>query len=292
MGDMEVTAMATTHTFEQMKDQVRKDWTDNSRAWRKWNDKFQTMTAAATDAVVEAARLVPGMNVLDLASGTGEPALSVARAVGPSGRVTATDLVPEMLEVVRDNVRAARLENVTVEVADIEALPYDDGAFDRVTSRFGVMFCPNIPRALGQIRRVLRPAGRVSLLVWAPPAQPFFSWMAPFQKRAQLPPPPPEAPSPFRFAKPGSLTEALVGVGFHEVVETPRTLRWTWPGPAEESWTMQQEVVPQLLERFRGALNADDFAAASSEAAAAIGALEAGGQTHFDIQVYVVTASR
>src|SRR5689334_20568849 len=125
---------------EEVKEQVRKDWTGNAKPWKAWREKFAIHTAKATELIVEASALSVGMSVLDLASGTGEPALSLARSVGPSGRVTATDLVPEMLTAISEAIALEGVSNVTVEVADMEALQYRDASFDRVTSRFGIMF--------------------------------------------------------------------------------------------------------------------------------------------------------
>ena len=82
---------------EDPKETVRKEWEGAAPLWKKWYEKFEIQTAAATRLIVENSRLEPGLKVLDLASGTGEPALSVAKAVGPNGEVTATDFVPEML---------------------------------------------------------------------------------------------------------------------------------------------------------------------------------------------------
>jgi ubiquinone/menaquinone biosynthesis C-methylase UbiE len=78
-------------TTDQLKDRVRRDWTDVAtiEAWRRWREPFAVQTQALTSALVEAAEIEPGHRVLDLASGAGEPALTLARRVGPSGRVVA-----------------------------------------------------------------------------------------------------------------------------------------------------------------------------------------------------------
>ena len=83
--------------IERWKEAVRQDWTHRAPAWRRQNPQFAVQSRAATETIVQAARLKPGMKVLDLASGAGDPALTLAEMVGPDGHVTATDLVPEML---------------------------------------------------------------------------------------------------------------------------------------------------------------------------------------------------
>ncbi|MBI3744884.1 MAG: class I SAM-dependent methyltransferase, partial [Chloroflexi bacterium] len=187
-----------------VKEQVRKDWAEGARAWGKWRRELTSQSKEATDVLIEAAQLRPGMRVLDIASGTGEPALSIATALGAKGEVVATDLTTEMLAVAEADAHERRLKNVRFQQADAEALPFPDESFDRVTCRFGIMFCPRPGQALREMRRVLKPGGRVALVTWGPPDKnPFFATaMGPFMKRLPMPPPDPDAPSPFRFAQP------------------------------------------------------------------------------------------
>ena len=151
---------------EKFKEQVRQDWVEAAEAWRKWNPKMVIQSFAATEAIVSLAQVKPGMSVLDLASGSGQPALTLARKVGPEGRVTATDLVPPMLAIAEENARKEGIGNMTFQQADAEELPFSDESFDVVTCRFGVMFFPSCRRALGEIKRVLKPGGRVAFGAW------------------------------------------------------------------------------------------------------------------------------
>ena len=118
---------------ERLKEQVRQDWTRNAPSWRKGKAQHEEQTRAATEAITKAAQIKLGMQVLDLASGTGEPALTLAEAVGPDGHVTATDLVPEMLAVAEESARQRGLTNITFRQVDAEALPFPDRSFDVVT---------------------------------------------------------------------------------------------------------------------------------------------------------------
>ncbi len=151
---------------ERYKEEVRRDWTDGVAGWRKWNAQFAVMTRAATEAMVQVAQVKSGMHVLDLASGTGEPALTLAEAVSPNGHVMATDLVPEMLAIAEEIARERRLRNISFKQADAEALPFADKTFDAVTCRLGVMFFPDAAKALGEVHRVLKPGGRAAFVVW------------------------------------------------------------------------------------------------------------------------------
>src|SRR5271166_3939323 len=143
--------MSSNQPIPNYKEVIRKEWTGAAPLWQKWNHKFVIQTRAATELVARGAEVTAGMKVLDLASGTGEPALSLAQAVGPQGRVVATDLVPEMLEAARQNASARGLDNMEFRMADAESLPFADGEFDRVTCRFGIMFFPDIPKAMAEI---------------------------------------------------------------------------------------------------------------------------------------------
>jgi SAM-dependent methyltransferase len=226
------------------KEVIRQEWTGAAPLWQKWNHKFVIQTRPATELVVQGAELAAGMRVLDLASGTGEPALSLARAVGPEGSVVATDLVPEMLEAARQNASAQGLSNMEFRVADAEQLPFPDGEFDRVTCRFGIMFFPDIPKAMNEIRRVLKPGGRVCFAVFgAGQENPFLMVsLGPFLKRVKMPPPPPDAPHIFRFADEGKLAGVLLQAAFQDVSTNKHRVVFSWPGPAEESWEATREL--------------------------------------------------
>ena len=210
------------------KEQIRAEWTEEATvvAWRRWHPQLAIAGRGATGAIVEAARVKPGMRVLDLASGTGEPALTLARAVGPAGHVTATDLGPGMLKAAEENAKQAGLTNLTFREADAHQLPFPDESFDRVTCRFGVYYFADVGQALREIRRVLRPGGLAALTALGPlERNPLsLSFLEPFLKRVVVPPPPPGAPHPFKFAEQGSLARELERAGFRQVEEEFRTM--------------------------------------------------------------------
>ncbi len=246
--------ISTKQPVPDYKEMIRQEWTGAAPLWQKWNLKFVIQTRAATELVVQGAQVASGMKVLDLASGTGEPALSLAKAVRPKGHVVATDLVPEMLEAARRNAAVQGLDNVEFRIADAESLPFSDGEFDRVTCRFGIMFFPDIPRAMAEIRRVLKPGGRVCFAVFGSLQEnPLFGVsIGPFLKRVKMPPPPPNAPHIFRFADETSLEKALSSAGFHDVSTSKQRIIFSWPGPAEECW----EATRELAAPFKNLIDA------------------------------------
>jgi ubiquinone/menaquinone biosynthesis C-methylase UbiE len=248
-------------TVEEFKERVKQDWANDTiaAAWRKWHPQFSEQTRSLTEAILEIAAVQPGIRILDLASGTGEPALALAQAVEPDGHVTATDLSPGMLAAAEENALSAGLSNLSFQVADAHDLPFPNETFDVVTSRLGVMFFVDLRQALGEIRRVIKPGGRAAFVAWGPiDDNPFFAGtLKPLSQRVGAPTPPPDAPTPFRFAEGGTLTTALQHAGFKDVREESRLVAYRWPGTAEELWAMVQEIGPQFQTMFTE-LSADE----------------------------------
>lgn len=222
-------------------------------ASEKWKAKSAAMGRPVTEAFVEHSRPATGMAVLDLASGTGEPAITLAGRVGPTGHVTALDLSAELLEIAAGRARDRGLTNFSTQQSDAHSLPFPADSFDLVTSRFGVMFFRKVELALREAWRVLRPGARACLLAWGPFEQPYWqSMMGVVHRHVGGPLLDPAGPNPFQFADAGSLSAVLRSAGFSEVEEQTKTVPWTWPGPVEEVWDQAQAVaVPfrPLLER-------------------------------------------
>ena len=212
-------------------------------ASEKWKAKSAAMGTPVTNALVEYAQPTAGMNVLDLASGTGEPAISLALSVGEQGHVTAFDLSAELLQIAQKRAQARGLGNFTTLQGDAHSLPFADNGFDLATSRFGVMFFREPELALRESRRVLRPGARACFLVWGSFDQPYWqSMMGVVHRHVGGPLIEPGGPNPFRFAERGSLSKVLRAAGFNDIEEETRTLPWAWPGPAEEVWEQNRAV--------------------------------------------------
>jgi len=115
--------------------------------------------------LVEVADIGPGQRVLDVATGRGAVLFPAAERVGPTGEVSGVDLADGMIRLTREEA-ARRGVDVSLRVMDAEALDFPDASFDRVLCGFGIMFFPQLDRALGEFRRVLKPDGRVTLSTW------------------------------------------------------------------------------------------------------------------------------
>ena len=233
--------------IQKFREHLHQEWTGDRTvaAWRKWHAQIATFTQGATEAILEAARLRPGMRVLDLASGVGDPALSIAREVAPSGRVTATDLGPGMMSLAEELARKKGLTNIEFREANAESLPFVDKSYDVLTCRFGVMFFPDLPKALRECFRVLKPGGRAAFVAWGKKEQPFFTTTAGIVlKHVPVPPPPPDpdTPSLFMFGDRDRLRRALEAAGFSNVHEEDRIVAGHWASSVEEYWEQFTEV--------------------------------------------------
>jgi ubiquinone/menaquinone biosynthesis C-methylase UbiE len=247
-----------------IKDFFESEWAGVAGAWVRWQEAVRTQSAAATRWIIELADIRAGLSVLDLASGVGDPAVTLARRVGPNGRVVATDLVAGTLEFVDEAARAEQLGQLTTRRADMEALPFASESFDAVTCRLGLMFCPRPDLALAEVRRVLRPGGKASFIVWGDARQPLFAATLGEIGRAfavggagDEEASAPDAPGPFRFADPGRLSAALARAGFSGVLVEEKVIPWPFAGSGAEMWQMFYDLGGPSFQRRIAALDAD-----------------------------------
>ena len=257
-------------------------------AAEKWKAKSAVLGNAVTEALVEYSCPTPGMRVLDLASGTGEPGISLAQRV-PQGSVTAVDQSSELLDIAAERARNKKLSNFTTQQADAHRLPFADQSFDLATCRFGVMFFSDCQRALAELRRVLKLGARACFAAWGSMEQPYWQTTMKIVHRhtggAMLEP---GGSDPFRFSAAGSLSEVLTASGFHEVEESTHNLPWTWPGNADEVL----EYFCAVAAPFRPMLErvpAEEWPAIRAEAKAAIERYRVGNEIRFGADVVLAS---
>lgn len=128
-----------------------------------YDGMFAQVTTHFAPTLLRSARLMPAMDVLDIATGTGLVAEAALDLIGPTGRLTAADISPAMAEKARE--RLGRHGNAAVAVEDGQALSFPDASFDAVICSLGLMFFPDPQRGLTEFHRVLRPGGRVAVSV-------------------------------------------------------------------------------------------------------------------------------
>jgi ubiquinone/menaquinone biosynthesis C-methylase UbiE len=258
----------------------------------KWKSKSAAMGRSVTEGLVEYARARPGMQVVDLASGTGEPAITLAGIVGSQGHVTASDLSSELLEIASDRARKRGLNNITFQQADAHALPFADKAFDLATCRFGIMFFKDVNHALRELARVLKPGARACFAAWGPFEQPYWqATMGVVVKYVGGPVIPQGGSDPFRFARPGSLSHLLRDTGFADVEEETREFDWSWRGEAAELWDYAQAVAAplrSLLER----VSVEQWPAINAEVLQTLKKYSDNEGVHFKAQIVLASGKK
>jgi SAM-dependent methyltransferase len=195
-------------------------WDKAAEGWSRHAALVGEWLHEATSAMIDAARIGPGSRVLDIAAGAGNQTLDIARRVGTTGHVLATDISARSLDLARDKLRAAGLDWVETRVADAQALDLTGSDFDAVTCRLGLMFCRAPLDALRNVRAALKPAGRFSALVFSEPqCNPCIAIIVSTALRhAGLPPPSPGEPGTLlSLGHPGLLAELLDAAGFVDV---------------------------------------------------------------------------
>jgi SAM-dependent methyltransferase len=144
--------------------QQRDTWDRFSAGWIKWDPQVVEMQAPVGQEMIRLLALADDGVHLDVASGTGEPGLSIAAQM-PKGRVVLTDLSEAMLAGARSKAEKRALGNVEIRVCRVDDLPFEDATFDSVSCRFGFMFFPDIRGAVSELVRIMRPGGRISTAV-------------------------------------------------------------------------------------------------------------------------------
>ncbi len=278
----------------QFREQLRHEWTSDATiaAWKKWHTRLADFTSGVTHALLETARLQPGMNVVDLASGVGDPVLAEAIAVAPNGRVTATDLNPAMLAFIEEQARQRKITNINFREASAESLPFPDASFDALTCRFGIMFFPDLNNSLRECLRVLKPKSRATFVAWGRREQPFFACTGGIlMKHIELPKPDPEAPNIAMFGEPKRMHTALESAGFADVRERVLTVEGRWHGSVDEYWEQFREVAAPfrvILEK----LDPESKARAVGEIKSALAKFQHGSDLVLALEIVIGTGVR
>lgn len=212
------------------KRQQREQWSNVAQGWRRRCVAFERGAKPLSDRMMELAHIAPGHRVLDVATGIGEPAMTAARLVGPSGRVVAIDQAPQMLEVARERTQAAGIQTIEFVEGDAEAVDLPPASFNAVVSRWGLMFFHDPVGALSRLRNTLVPGGCIAVAVWGEPSQvPMISLpFSVFSGELSQPPPLPSGPNPFALSEPTRLRRALCDAGFANVQCEPFTVTFTF----------------------------------------------------------------
>lgn len=245
--DSKITALDTES------DEVLREWRASAFYWQKHANTIRTMFDPVTQALIEDADIMEGEAVLDVAGGAGEPSLTIAGVVGPTGSVIYTDAVQEMVAAAESEAQRRGLKNITFKQCSAQSLPFESQSFDAVVCRLGAMFFPDPVAALREMLRVTKHDGVISLAVWGKSELNPFSYAITsvvgryFEVTAEADP---NTPGAFRFAEPGSLARILAEAGAVDIKERVLKFNIAAPISLEQFWEMRSETSGTLREKL------------------------------------------
>jgi ubiquinone/menaquinone biosynthesis C-methylase UbiE len=237
---------------DEVKSRELQSWTSVAPGWRTHDRRLTEAFGAVSQALLDKAGIKEGDAVLDVACGTGEPAIPAAVRVGPKGRVVAIDFVAAMVDFAREKAAAAKLHNIEFRVTDGEQLELPTATFDAATMRWGLMFMPAPIVCLQSIHRALKPGARLALATWAPPDRnPWAS--VPLRVLAsymELPTPVPGQTGIFAFADPEQIRRAMTAAGFADIVVEDMDVLWAGPESGREYFNEVIEMAGPLAALY------------------------------------------
>ncbi|MDP4286164.1 MAG: methyltransferase domain-containing protein [Bacteroidota bacterium] len=233
--------------LEQIREQQKASWNKFSPGWKKWDTLTMEFIKPFGTEIISLINPRDTDVVLDIASGTGEPGLTIATML-TDGKVVLTDLSEDMLAIAREHAAQRGINNIETRVCDVCELPFADNTFDAISCRFGFMFFPDMLLAAKEMARVLKPGGRIATAVWGGPEKNF--WVTAIggtiNRNMQLPPPPPGAPGMFRCAQSGLIRNLFEQAGLKNTIEkeVPGKLNCE---TADVYWNMMTEIAAPFV---------------------------------------------
>lgn len=263
-----------------------------SRVSDRWAECSASWNTAMTDALLSAAALTPHSVVLDLAAGSGDPALTIAESL-VEGKVIALDSSRTGLLQANNHAKqlglSAKINSVQ---ADAHAIPLKSNCVDRITCRCGIMFFNDTELVMSELLRVLKPGGRAAFLVWGSFEQPFFdATVAAVLRLVPGAEVPTQALAMFRFASPGSLGGVLRAARFCDIREKVLTVPRIWSGTPEELWAYQQEISILCHPLFHS-IPSDSRSKVDAEVSALLSRFRSGSILTVPVNVIVATGKR
>ena len=270
------------------REQRRTEWTARVESYAR---EAVGLNRPFAEALVSLVAPQEGARVLDVATGPGVAAVEAAKRVGPAGSVTATDLVPAWAPYVARMASEAGVDNVSFAAMPAEALAFPDATFDAVFCQFGLMFMPNPLAALREMRRVLRPGGKLGVVVWSVPER-VGLFLVPRLIGAALPPPEGEAaPTPTGMGEPGLLEALVADAGFDDIAGERQT-RIHEIADVDAEWRRWAEDPSRPSTKGLAALPERERARLRDQAIAGLQAFRDGEAIRVPSEAILVTATR
>jgi SAM-dependent methyltransferase len=280
--------MGTQHSEDvAVRERQRSEWAARAESYAR---RAAAVNVPFAEALVMTVAPATGARVLDVATGPGIVAVAAAKRVGPSGSVLATDLVPEWASYVEEAATVAGVANVTFTAMPAEALALPDAEFDVALCQFGLMFVASPLTALREMRRVLRPGGKLGVAVWSVPEKVGIFLLARIVMSA-LPPADGPACSPMGMGEPGLIEGLVREAGFRDV-QSERLTRFYVIADPEEEWRRWSEDDSSPAARGLAGLSASERKRLRGEAFAALEAHRVGAEIRLPSEAIFVTALR
>ena len=243
---------STTTPIDTETDEVLREWRESAFYWQKHADTIRTMFGPVTQALIDDAQIMEGDDVLDVAGGAGEPSLTITETVGPTGSVTYTDAVQEMVAAAKTEAKRRGLTNLTFKHCSAQSLPFESQSFDAVVCRLGVMFFPDTLAAVREMLRVTKREGVISFAVWGKSVLNPFSYLitdvvARYFEAASNDP---NASDAFRFAETGSLPRILADAGASDIKERVLKFNIAAPISVDQFWEMRSGTSGTLRNKL------------------------------------------
>ena len=236
---------ANSFDSDKFKDGQRQHWNSVAAGWKKWWETMEQFSQIVTNSLTELADIKPDQQVLDIATGIGEPALTVAKLVGDNGKVIATDMSSQMLTIARDRANRLGLHNVEFQESDAEKLDFPESHFDAIVCRWGLMFLPDVETTLNSVLRMLVPDGKFATAVWDVPENiPFFSFaVQTLLQMFDVPMPPAEAPTVSGLAG-GAIEKNMANAGFTDIRTETITVNFEFSSAGKYAELMKDIAAP------------------------------------------------
>ena len=230
---------------------------DNQPDWNKIAEKFDIwlpQLAPVGEALLEALDAQPGDHIIDMGSGTGEPALTLARRLNGHIQITGIDAAEGMVKVAQNKVANERLPGINFSTMPAKKINFNNNHFDRALCRFGVMLFEDPLQGLKEMRRVLKPGGYFALAVWSTPETMrtmYWSYEV-FRHRIDEDYHPPLA-KVTSLGAPGIVENLLREAGFTEFTVVPKTFHYQFESfnaywdavEASDILKMQYDALPE-----------------------------------------------
>lgn len=216
----------------------RARWEDAAAGWGQARAAFQADAAPVSHRMVDQIRPQPGHTVLELAAGPGDTGFLAAELIRPGGTLVCTDTAEAMLEVAKARASELGLDNVQFLPMDAEWIDRSAATLDGVLMRWGLMLLADPQACLREVRRTLKPGGRVALATWASAEDNPWSTGRLIVRLGLAPPSPDGTPGPFALPDPRELAELLWSTGFEDVEVEP--LDFAFHAPSSDAWWQQQ----------------------------------------------------